>query len=45
MPQFGFIENHSHNHAEGAHGSLHKIDSLVPLIIRVVMKNSNTIDS
>ncbi|MEO4054449.1 alkaline phosphatase family protein [Solibacillus sp. CAU 1738] len=33
-PQFEFIEKHSHNHVGGgAHGSLHKIDSLVPLII------------
>lgn len=33
-PHFEFIEKHSHNHAGGgAHGSLHKIDSLVPLII------------
>ncbi|MFJ8237609.1 alkaline phosphatase family protein [Ureibacillus sp. NPDC094379] len=33
-PQYEFIEEHSHDHAGGgAHGSLHKIDSLVPLII------------
>ncbi|MFF3099475.1 alkaline phosphatase family protein [Viridibacillus arvi] len=33
-PHFEFIEKHSHNHAGGgAHGSLHKDDSLVPLII------------
>lgn len=33
-PQFEFIEKHSHDHAGGgAHGSLHKSDSLVPLII------------
>ncbi|SES42007.1 hypothetical protein [Psychrobacillus sp. OK032] len=33
-PQYEFIEKHSHDHAGGgAHGSLHKIDSLVPLII------------
>lgn len=34
MPQYEFIEKHSHDHAGGgAHGSLHKIDSVVPLII------------
>ncbi|TQR15446.1 alkaline phosphatase family protein [Psychrobacillus soli] len=33
-PQYEFIEKHSHDHAGGgAHGSLHKIDSVVPLII------------
>ncbi|MBM7608152.1 putative AlkP superfamily pyrophosphatase or phosphodiesterase [Lysinibacillus composti] len=33
-PQYEFIEEHSHDHAGGgAHGSLHRIDSLVPLII------------
>lgn len=33
-PAFEFIEEHSHDHAGGgAHGSLHKVDSLVPLII------------
>ncbi|MDN4493482.1 alkaline phosphatase family protein [Ureibacillus aquaedulcis] len=32
-PSFEFIEEHSHDHAGGgAHGSLHKIDSTVPLI-------------
>lgn len=33
-PSYEFIEEHSHDHAGGgAHGSLHKIDSTVPLII------------
>ncbi|QCR32700.1 alkaline phosphatase family protein [Lysinibacillus sp. SGAir0095] len=33
-PSYEFIEEHSHDHAGGgAHGSLHKIDSVVPLII------------
>ncbi|MFP7202052.1 alkaline phosphatase family protein [Lysinibacillus halotolerans] len=33
-PHYEFIEEHSHDHAGGgAHGSLHKIDSLVPMII------------
>ncbi|MFJ8065306.1 alkaline phosphatase family protein [Psychrobacillus sp. NPDC096426] len=33
-PHYEFIEKHSHDHAGGAaHGSLHKIDSIVPLII------------
>lgn len=33
-PQYEFIEKHSYDHAGGAaHGSLHKIDSVVPLII------------
>ncbi|MEL4023837.1 alkaline phosphatase family protein [Lysinibacillus endophyticus] len=34
LPNYEFIENHSYDHAGGgAHGSLHKVDSLVPLII------------
>ncbi len=33
-PSFEFIEEHSHDHAGGgAHGSLHKVDSVVPLIV------------
>lgn len=33
-PQYEFIAKHSHDHAGGgAHGSLHKFDSVVPLII------------
>lgn len=33
-PSYEFIEEHSHDHAGGgAHGSLHKVDSIVPLII------------
>ncbi|KGR82922.1 alkaline phosphatase family protein [Lysinibacillus odysseyi] len=33
-PSYEFIEKHSHDHAGGgAHGSLHRVDSLVPLII------------
>ncbi|TSI04748.1 alkaline phosphatase family protein [Lysinibacillus sp. BW-2-10] len=33
-PDYEFIEEHSHDHAGGgAHGSLHKVDSIVPLII------------
>lgn len=33
-PSYEFIEQHSHDHAGGgAHGSLHQIDSMVPLII------------
>lgn len=33
-PSYEFIEAHSHDHAGGgAHGSLHKLDSSVPLII------------
>ena len=33
-PSYEFIEKHSHDHAGGgAHGSLHKLDSLVPLIV------------
>ena len=39
-PQYEFIEKHSHDHAGGAaHGSLHKIDSVVPLIIAGTLKN------
>ncbi|SOC11400.1 predicted AlkP superfamily pyrophosphatase or phosphodiesterase [Ureibacillus xyleni] len=34
VPNYEFIEKHSYDHAGGgAHGSLHKVDSLVPLII------------
>lgn len=34
LPQYEFIEKHSHDHAGGAaHGSLHKVDSIVPLIV------------
>ena len=33
-PSYEFIEEHSHDHAGGgAHGSLHKVDSVVPLIV------------
>lgn len=33
-PNYEFIAEHSHDHAGGAaHGSLHKVDSVVPLII------------
>ena len=33
-PSYEFIEKHSHNHAGGgAHGSLHKVDSVVPIIV------------
>ena len=33
-PSYEFIEKHSHDHAGGgAHGSLHKVDSLIPLIV------------
>lgn len=33
-PSYEFIEEHSHDHAGGgAHGSLHKADSIVPVII------------
>lgn len=33
-PSYEFVEKHSHDHAGGgAHGSLHRIDSVVPLII------------
>ena len=33
-PTYEFIEKHSHDHAGGgAHGSLHKVDSIVPIII------------
>ncbi|MGM9949955.1 MAG: alkaline phosphatase family protein [Lysinibacillus sp.] len=33
-PSYEFIEKHSHDHAGGAaHGSLHKVDSVVPLIV------------
>lgn len=33
-PSYEFVEKHSHDHAGGgAHGSLHRDDSLVPLII------------
>lgn len=33
-PSYEFIEKHSHNHAGGgAHGSLHRVDSVVPLIV------------
>lgn len=34
QPSYEFIETHSHDHAGGgAHGSLHKVDSVVPMII------------
>lgn len=34
QPSYEFIEEHSHDHAGGgAHGSLHKVDSTVPLIV------------
>lgn len=33
-PSYEFIEEHSNDHAGGgAHGSLHKVDSIVPLIV------------
>ncbi|AWE07386.1 phosphodiesterase [Lysinibacillus sp. 2017] len=33
-PSYEFIEEHSHDHAGGgAHGSLHKVDSVVPIIV------------
>ena len=33
-PSFEFIEKHSHDHVGGgAHGSLHKVDSIVPIIV------------
>ncbi len=33
-PSYEFIEKHSHDHAGGgAHGSLHKVDSIVPIIV------------
>lgn len=33
-PSYEFIEKHSHDHAGGgAHGSLHRVDSVVPVII------------
>ena len=33
-PSYEFIEEHSHDHAGGgAHGSLHKVDSVVPMIV------------
>lgn len=33
-PSYEFIEKYSHDHAGGgAHGSLHKVDSVVPLIV------------
>ena len=33
-PTFEFVEEHSHDHAGGgAHGSLHKVDSMVPMIV------------
>ncbi|MEK3763704.1 MULTISPECIES: alkaline phosphatase family protein [unclassified Solibacillus] len=33
-PTYEFIEEHSHDHAGGgAHGSLHKVDSIVPMIV------------
>lgn len=33
-PTYEFIEEHSHDHAGGgAHGSLHKVDSIVPIIV------------
>ncbi|WP_413363612.1 alkaline phosphatase family protein [Lysinibacillus sp. 3P01SB] len=33
-PSYEFIEKHSHDHAGGgAHGSLHRVDSVVPLIV------------
>lgn len=34
QPSYEFIEKHSHDHAGGgAHGSLHKVDSIVPIIV------------
>ena len=33
-PSYEFIEEHSHDHAGGgAHGSLHRVDSIVPMIV------------
>lgn len=33
-PAYEFIEKHSHDHAGGGgHGSLHKVDSIVPIIV------------
>ena len=33
-PTYEFVEEHSHDHAGGgAHGSFHKVDSVVPLIV------------
>lgn len=33
-PSYEFVEEHSHDHAGGAtHGSLHKVDSIVPIIV------------
>lgn len=33
-PSYEFIEEHSHDHTGGgAHGSLHKVDSIVPIIV------------
>ena len=33
-PSYEFVEKHSHDHAGGgAHGSLHKVDSVVPMIV------------
>lgn len=33
-PSYEFIEEHSHDHAGGGgHGSLHKVDSIIPLIV------------
>ena len=33
-PSYEFVEKHSHDHAGGgAHGSLHKVDSIVPIIV------------
>lgn len=33
-PSYEFIEKHSHDHVGGgAHGSLHKVDSVVPIIV------------
>jgi len=33
-PTYEFIEEHTHDHAGGgAHGSLHKVDSIVPIIV------------
>jgi len=34
LPSYEFIEKHSHDHAGGGgHGSLHKVDSVVPLVV------------
>lgn len=44
LPNYEFIENHSYDHAGGgAHGSLHKVDSLVPLIITGIDSKPNTL--